>query len=165
MDQQTAQQLVQAVERMGSLSALEVFSMGAEIVMAFASLAILASLLYHRNAVVLQREALQATMFSEISGRISSILGEIPPETEDDTKMFNWYIRLFNEFEAFIFLKNNGHLSPAMEAYYRYFIIEHVEKISEESPKIINHFKSLARTTFDDLRQYYINCTGKESPF
>ena len=139
--------------------------MWAEGIMAFASIFIIAALWLHRGAIVLQRKAMQATMFSEISGRISNILGEIPPKTEDDTKMTNWYIRLFNEFEALIFLKNNGHLSPAMEAYYRHFIIERVEKISEESPQIINHFKGLARTTFDDLRQYYRNCTGKESPF
>lgn len=145
-------------------AARESIIMWAQVLMAGASILIFVSILLNMKAVKYQRKAIQASMFSEISGRISDILGEIPPKTEDDTKMTNWYIRLFNEFEALIFLKNNGHLSPAMEAYYRHFIIEHVEKISEESPQIINHFKGLARTTFDDLRQYYRNCTGKESP-
>lgn len=139
--------------------------MATQIVMASASIVFMGAIYFHLRAVRLQRQSIQASMFSEISGRISSILGEIPPKGEPDSEMINWYVRLFNEFESIIFLRKNKQLNKKMEEYYRDFIIENTDRISGEPVKIKSHFKGLTGTTFNNLRDYYAKHSTKEFPF
>ena len=56
----------------------EIINMGLQFFMAVIGGLVILSLCYHRKAMLLQKDSIQASMFSEISGRISSIMGEIP---------------------------------------------------------------------------------------
>lgn len=143
----------------------EIIIMAAQVATASATVILIIVIIYHMKAVKLQRESIQASMFSETSGRISAILGAIPDEKDGEADMVNWYVRLFNEFEFLIVLKKEKHISSKMEEYYRHFIIENVDRISGESDKIKGHFEGLTRTTFNNLREYYVKHSRKEFPF
>lgn len=143
----------------------EIIIMATQVLMASATIILIFAIRYHMKAVKLQRESIQASMFSETSGRISVILGKIPSKGEHESEMINWYVSLFNEFEVLVFLKNNKYLSKNMEEYYRHFIIENVDRMSGESEEIKGHFEGLTRTTFNNLRDYYVKHSRKEFPF
>lgn len=131
-----------------------------------ATIAIAVAIYYHRQAVLLQRDSIQAAMFSDIAGRISSILKDIPPEDEDEMVTQNWYVRLFNELEAFIFLTRLGYLSPRVDTYYRELILGYMDKVYEESPQIAKHLtKDYLPPTFEHLREYYRIWRMKPSPW
>ena len=140
----------------------EVINIVLQFLIALAGLFVVITLWYHRKAVLLQKDSLQASMFSDISARISTILGEIPPKIKEQAYRYNWYIRLFNEFESLIFLVKHKYLSLEMENYYRHFIVEYVEDLSEESAEVAKDFASLPKTTFCNLCKYYEDITGKK---
>ena len=159
---------------------MEIITMLTQGIVAGATIAIAVALYYHRQAVMLQRSSLQATMFSEISGRISVILENIPlkrditkdnqekSDKKDIVKLCNWYIRLFNELESIVFLQKHGLISPAMGEYYQGFILGYVDKIpktfpEEEFPEIYIRFRNLPETAFSNLREYYRVWRGKEA--
>lgn len=123
------------------------------------------SLWFHRQAVLLQKNSLQANMFSEISGRVSSIMGEIPGKGADESEFYNWYIRIFNEFESLIFLAKQKFLSQAMRQYYKHFIIEYINELAKDYPQVCKEFSEFPTTTFSNLREFYRQNTGKKPPF
>ncbi len=135
----------------------EVINMSLQAIVALAGCLVVVSLFFHRKAVLLQKDSIQATMFSEISGRISTILGEI---TQQGSDFFNWHIRLFNELEALLFLSNNNLLSESMKLYYRDFIIELVKELPQKYPDVANELENLSSQTFKLLREYYEKETG-----
>lgn len=143
----------------------EVINIVLQFLIAIAGLFVVITLWYHRKAVLLQRDSIQASMFSDISGRISTLLGKIPPKKKELTYTYNWYIMLFNEFESLIFLVKHKYLSFEMQEYYKYFLIDYIEDLPKEFPKVAEYFVSLPKTTFGNLRKYYKDITGKKFPF
>jgi len=129
----------------------EIINMGLQFIIMVAGCLVVVGLLYHRKAVLLQRDAIQATMFSDISGRISMIQAEVPTKEASKEVCFNWNIRLFNELESFIFLFEHGYIAPDMERYYRHFIIEHIKYLPEEYPEVSKDFEDLPKMTFCNL--------------
>lgn len=138
---------------------IEVITMSAEIVIAIASSVLAVALLYHRKAVLLQRESLQATLFNEVTERINSILDKTPPKSVSETEMSNWYIGLFNALTA------NRNINSKMEKYYRSFIVGYCDGLVSEFPKIAEKFKKGPETQFSLLRNYYKSHTQREAPF
>lgn len=132
---------------------------------ALTGIILVGSLWFHRQAVLLQKSSLQANMFSEISGRISNIMGEIPEKDAHESERYNWYIRIFNEFEALIFLAKQKFLSQAMSQYYQHFIIEYIDELAKNYPQVHKEFSELSTTTFSNLREFYRLNTGKKPPF
>jgi len=146
----------------------ELVNMGLQFLIAIAGCLIVVGLWYHRKAVLLQRDSLQAAMFSEASGRLSTILGEIPAKpvkNEKSTKMYNWHIRLFNELESLVFLEKYKYLSPEMTEYYKHFIVEYIDDLQKDFPEVAKEFATLPETTFSHMRKYYKDITGKNIPF
>lgn len=136
-----------------------------QLVIAIAGLFVVGTLWYHRRAVILQKNSIQATLFNDISGKINALLGEIPPLKAGATRTYNWYVRLFNEFEALIFLISHKYLSREMEEYFRNFIIDYIEDLPKEYPNIAEELSTVPEATFCNLRKYYGDITKKTSPF
>ena len=134
-------------------------------IIALTGIALIFSLWFHRQAILLQKSSLQASMFSEISGRISHIMGKIPEKTADESLFYNWYIRLFNEFESLIFLSSHKCLSSPMRDFFQNFIIEYIDDFEENYPQIQNEFANFPTSTFCNLREFYEKTKGKKSPF
>lgn len=143
----------------------EVINMLLQAIMALAGCLVVVSLWFHRKAVLLQRDGIQASMFSDISGRISALIGETPSETEEEHKIENWYVRLYNEFESILFMEKNGSLSSEMKDYYKDGMIGYVDDLKEEFPSI---YKKLAKRLSENdliyLKKYYKSIKG-EAPF
>lgn len=139
----------------------EIINMFLQALLALAGCMVVVSLFFHRKAVLLQKDGIQATMFSEISGRLSTILGQTPSKNDDAIDVYNWYVRLFNEFEAIIFLVRNKCMNEKMEGYFQSFIIAYIEKLPEHFPNAIKEFGDLPVGAYGELRSYYKNVTGK----
>ena len=130
--------------------------MGLQFFMAIAAGLIVISLWYHRKATLLQRDSIQATMFSDISGRISALIGETPSATDEEHKIENWYVRLYNEFESILFLEKNGSLSSEMKNYYKDGMIGYVDELKEEFPSIYEKLaKRLSENDLIYLKEFY----------
>ena len=124
-----------------------------------------ASLLFHRKAVLLQRDGIQASMFSEISGRISALIGETPPEKDEEYKIENWFVRLYNEFESILFMEKNGSLSSEMRDFYKDAMIGYIDDLKERFPNIYKILvERLSENDLIYLKYFYKSIKG-EVPF
>ena len=141
----------------------EIINMTLQALMAIAALAIFIALWLQKKATVAQEKATQASMFSDINSRLSQLLGEIPAQSEEETKISNWYRRLFNEFESIIFLVNQKFVGAAMELYFRDFIIHNIDKFKKEHLPLAEKVQK-RDDAFLELRRYYQSVTGKKCP-
>ena len=79
--------------------------------------------------------------------------------------MYNWHIRLFNEFESLVFLEKHKYLSPEMTEYYKHFIVEYIDDLLKDFPEVAKEFATLPETTFSYMRKFYKDIKGKNIPF
>ena len=115
-------------------------------------------------SLILQKRSIHATIFNDFSGRTSDLIREIPPKSEKPVIIQNWYIRLFNDFERFIFLVNNHYVGKKMEEYYRMLIVRYVDKVTEEFPDIAHNINELQNgKAYEYLKDYYKKDTGKDA--
>ena len=98
MDQETAQQMVQAIIQLSSLSPSEVISMITEIIIAIATIALLWGLFITRKAFLLQEKVAQANLFNAVSSRIDKLMDE-PQISMNDEEKDDLYERIFAAFE------------------------------------------------------------------
>ncbi len=115
-------------------------------------------------SLFLQRKSIQANIFNDFSGRTSDLIREIPPASEKPMVIQNWYVRLFNDFERFIFLINNHYVAKKMEEYYRGLIIRYVEKVTEEFPDVACNIDRLqGGLAYVVLKTYYKKNTKEDA--
>ena len=164
MEQHMAQQMVQAIERLSSLSPLEEISMVMEVIIGCATIFLLYSLFQNRAALQLQSKASQASIFSSISERIDSLLDQQQYEDDGGEAAENWLERLINAFEYYAFFVNNGYLDSEMETYYRDAIKDVSERI-REYPSLLDHLKGSTEGELNELRKYCKNIAKTELPF
>lgn len=118
------------------------------------------SLILHYKALRLQRDNLQASLFSEISKRINELLDNEPGQNKK-AELENWYIRLYNSFEFLAFFANRSYLDNEMKSYYVSFIDGYNKRIVSECPSAIEWFTKDAPTDlFKELRRF-----SKSLPF
>lgn len=134
----------------------EAITMVTNIIMAGAAIAILATL-------YLQKRATQASMFSDIAGRISSLLGETPEASVKDTVQHNWIVRLLNELEALVFLGKGKLLSKKMRKYYHDFIIGWIDDLPKLYPKVKELLIKNQAGAYQELREYYKSSEKKDA--
>ena len=143
----------------------ELINMVLQSLMTAAALVILLTLWLQKQATQAQKKAIQASMFSDISGRISSLLGETPAQNADPTVTYNWIIRLLNELESFVFLVKQKCLSDEMEDHYRAFIIGWIDDLPEKFPDAASEIRKEQSKAYQELRNYYEEIRGKKAEF
>lgn len=134
----------------------EIITMIVNVVMAGAAVAILITLW-------LQKQATQASMFSDIAGRLSSVLGETPEQEAKQNDQYNWIIRLLNELEALVFLGNQGLISKRMKEYYQEFIVGWIDDLPVDYPIASKMLKADQPEAFRELKAYYLALRGVEA--
>ena len=162
MEQETAQQMVQAIERMGSLSTLEALSMYAQIAMAIAAIILVFGLIWQWKTFALQRRALEASLFSDLSSRINQLEDKWSGDMADEEKE-RWYESLFSAFEYFSFFANHGYLTDEMKSYYKVGMKVYRERL-ENYPKLLDYYKELPVGALNEFKKFYKNTWGEE-PF
>ena len=136
----------------------EIISMILELILAAAGAALLWSL-------CLQKRSICASIFNEISSRTSDLIREIPRKDASPYEIQNWYVRLFNEFERLIYLRNNRYIGKKLEKYFRDLIIRYMERLAEEFPSIAKEIDNMGKgEAYGILKEYYKKHT-KKRPF
>jgi hypothetical protein len=136
----------------------EIISMALEMLLVFTGMALLWSL-------YLQKRSICASIFNDISSRTSDLIREIPWKDANPHEIQNWYVRLFNEFERFIYLRNHRYVGKGFEEYYRDLIVRYIERLTEEFPNIAKEIDNMGKgDAYKTLKEYYRKHT-KKRPF
>jgi hypothetical protein len=142
----------------------EVINMILQVLIAIAALAIFAQLRMQKRATIAQNRATYAMLFSDINSRLSQVMEGVPARDTGKTIILNWYKRLFNEFEAIIFLANQRYLDIEMELYFRGLIVAQVDSFFEKYQEIASELPK-DNGAYAEIREYYCSVTGKACPF
>ena len=147
----------------------EVIEMITNMAIAFAVVISAIALFYSGSAFRLQRKALRANLFNDISSRIRQLEDQwVECKNDEDRK--RWYGRIFSTFEYFAFFANRNEISKEMKHYYRSGIETYVERLKRKHEDLFNVYKErakkdISKRQFCELRKYYENEIGKKLPF
>lgn len=117
---------------------------------------------FSARAIFLQRQSLQASLFSDTIKKMDDVLDQ-QISYEKEGRVMHWYIGLLDAFEYFAFFANRRYLSRAMRKYPRSTIIENLEDASIRDD-VKKHFQGRPVEQLSELRKYYKRYAGKNSP-
>lgn len=120
---------------------------------------LIVALVFNCIGIFAQKDSVQASLFNDLSQRISSLVDNEPKQEVDgegdDRELEHWYVRLYNAFERFAFFANRGYLTPEMEVYYSGFIKGYNKRIVAECPSAVSHLKELEEKAEEEKERPY----------
>lgn len=115
----------------------------------------------------LQRNTLQANMFSQVTERMNVLLEARPKPNElgDTITVCLWSSSFLRALSHFAFLAKHSYLSPEMIKLYQNFIVIGCDDVANISPELVKQIKSETPKSYGTLREFYEKAAVKQCPF